>query len=150
MRRRNFILLLGAAATWARSVRAQQHARMRRVGVLMVQAEDDMGGRAEIAAFKQGLAELGWAEGRNLDLEIRWSGADPERTRLLAQELVALNPDLLVGRSTPTTAALKRETGAIPIVFVNVAEPVESGFVQSLARPGRNVTGLANFDASVG
>ena len=87
-------------------------------------------------AFRQGLAELGWIEGRNIDIEFRWPGGDIERVQTFAKELVGLRPDVLIGRSTPTTAALKQETGTIPIIFVNVAEPVEQGFVQSLARPG--------------
>ena len=101
-------------------------------------------------AFHQGLMALGWVEGRNIRIEFRWPGGDVERARAFAKELVGLNPDVLVGRSTPTTAALKQETDSIPIVFVNVAEPVRSGFVENLARPGGNITGFTNFEGSIG
>jgi putative ABC transport system substrate-binding protein len=150
MRRREFITILGAAAVWPLAAHGQRAAGIRRLGVLMVQPEDDAGGRAELASFAQGLAEFGWIEGRNLHIDVRWRGGDAERTGSLAKELVLLNPDLLISRSTPITAALKRETGTIPIVFVNVAEPVASGFVETLARPGGNITGLTNFEASIG
>ena len=101
-------------------------------------------------AFRQGLTELGWIEGRNIDIEFRWPGGDIERAQTFAKELVGLRPDVLIGRSTPTTAALKQETGTIPIIFVSVTEPVEQGFVQSLARPGKNITGFTSFEASIG
>ena len=110
----------------------------------------DAGAQAELATFRQRLAALGWIEGRNIHLEFRWPGGDIALARTFAKELVASNPDLLMGRSTPTTAALKQETSTIPIVFVNVAEPLESGFVQSLARPGGNITGFTNFEGSIG
>ena len=146
MKRREFIALVGGAAAWPLAARAQQPERMRRVGVLMSLPQNDPGGQAEVAAFYQGLAALGWVEGRNIRIEFRWPGGDVERARAFAKELVGLNPDVLVGRSTPTTAALKRETDSIPIVFVNVAEPVGSGFVENLVRPGGNITGFTNFD----
>ena len=149
MKRREFIALVGGAAAWPLAARAQQPERMRRVGVLMSLPQNDPGGQAEVAAFYQGLAALGWVEGRNIRIEFRWPGGD-ERARVFAKELVGLNPDVLVGRSTPTTAALKRETDSIPIVFVNVAEPVGSGFVENLVRPGGNITGFTNFDGSIG
>src|SRR5258708_15885288 len=110
----------------------------------------DRAGGADVAACRQRLTELGWIEGQNIRIEFRWPGADVERARVLAKELVALKPDVLLARSTPPTAALKRETDAIPIVFVNVAEPIESGFVQTLARPGGNITGFTNFESSIG
>ena len=150
MKRREFIALVGGAAAWPLAARAQQPERMRRVGVLMSLPQNDPGGQAEVAAFYQGLAALGWVEGRNIRIEFRWPGGDVERARAFAKELVGLNPDVLVGRSTPTTAALKRETDSIPIVFVNVAEPVGSGFVENLVRPGGNITGFTNFDGSIG
>jgi putative tryptophan/tyrosine transport system substrate-binding protein len=118
--------------------------------VLMNAVKDDPGGPAEVMAFRQGLTELGWIEGRNIDIEFRWPGSDIERAQTFAKELVGLRPDVLIGRSTPTTAALKRETGTIPIIFVSVSEPVEQGFVQSLARPGKNITGFTSFEASIG
>jgi putative tryptophan/tyrosine transport system substrate-binding protein len=99
-------------------------------------------------AFRQRLAEFGWIEGRNID--VRWPGGDIDRVQTLAKELVGLRPDVLIGRSTPTTAALKQETATIPIIFVNVTEPAEQGFVQTLARPGGNITGFTNFEASSG
>ena len=142
MKRSEFITLLGgAAAAWPLAARAQQPERMRRVGVLMSLPQNDPGGQAEVAAFYQGLAALGWVEGRNIRIEFRWPGGDVERARAFAKELVGLNPDVLVGRSTPDS---------IPIVFVNVAEPVGSGFVENLVRPGGNITGFTNFDGSIG
>jgi ABC-type uncharacterized transport system substrate-binding protein len=112
--------------------------------------QDDAGSQAEAAAFRQALSDQGWIEGRNLHIEFRWPGGDIERAQTFAKELVGLRPEVLVARSTPTTAALKRETSTIPIVFVNVAEPVESGFVESLRRPGANITGFSNFEGSIG
>jgi putative ABC transport system substrate-binding protein len=151
MRRREFITLVGgAAAAWPLGTRAQQAGLMGHVGVLMSVVEDDPGGLAEVAALRQGLTELGWVEGRNLHIEFRWPGGDIERAQALASELVRLKPDVLLARSTPTTAALKRETGSIPIVFVNVTEPEQQGFVQSLARPGGNITGFTNFESMIG
>ena len=151
MKRREFITLLGgAAAAWPVAVRSQQPERMRLVGVLMSLPQNDPGGQAEVEAFYQGLAAAGWVEGRNIQIEFRWPGGDVALARTLAKELIELNPDVLVGRSTPTTAALKGVTSSIPIVFVNVAEPIGSGFVESLVRPGGNITGFTNFDGSIG
>jgi putative ABC transport system substrate-binding protein len=112
-------------------------------------AKDDPQGSAELAAFRRGLAELGWIEGRTVGIEVHWSGGD-QPAETLAKELVAGKPDVLLSRSTPTTEALKKETSTVPIVFVNVASPIEQGFVQSLARPGGNITGFTNFEESVG
>jgi putative ABC transport system substrate-binding protein len=150
MRRREFITLLGGAAAWPLTAHAQQAGLMGHVGVLMSAVEGDPGGLAEVAALRQGLTELGWVEGRNLHIEFRWPGGDIERAQALALELVRLKPDVLLARSTPTTAALKRESGSIPIVFVNVTEPEEQGFVQTLARPGGNITGFTNFESMIG
>src|SRR5215470_2078501 len=150
MNRREIIAALGAAAASPFLALAQPSEQMRRVGVLMSLLPDDPVGVADIAAFRRGLADLGWIEGRNIHIEYRWPGGDVERAQVLAKELVALRPDVLLARSTPTTAALKRETDTIPIVFVNVAEPIESGFVQTLGRPGGNITGFTNFEASIG
>jgi ABC-type uncharacterized transport system substrate-binding protein len=151
MRRREFIAGLGSAVV-ARplAARAQQPERLRHVGVLMNVVQEDPGGAADVMAFRQGLAELGWIEGRNIHIEFRWPGGDIDRVQTFAKELVGLRPDVLIGRSTPTTAALKQETATIPIIFVNVPEPVEQGFVQSFARPGGNITGFTNFEASIG
>jgi putative ABC transport system substrate-binding protein len=150
IRRREFLTLVGGAATWPLAARAQQAGVMGHVGVLMSVVEGDPGSLAEVAALRQGLTELGWVEGRNLHIEFRWPGGDIERAQALAMELVRLKPDVLLARSTTTTAALKRESGSIPIVFVNVTEPEEQGFVQSLARPGGNITGFTNFDSMIG
>jgi putative tryptophan/tyrosine transport system substrate-binding protein len=150
MRRREFIAGLGYAAAWPLIARAQQPDRVRHVGVLMNVVQEDPGGSADVMAFRQGLADLGWIEGRNINIAFRWPGGDIERVQTFAKELVGLRPEVLIGRSTPTTAALKQETGTIPIIFVNVPEPVEQGFVQSLARPGGNITGFTNFEASIG
>ena len=148
MRRREFMAGLGSAVALA--ARAQQPDRMRHVGVLMNVVQEDPGGPADVMAFRHGLAELGWIEGRNVHVEFRWPGGDIDRVQTFAKELVGLRPDVLIGRSTPTTAALKQETTTIPIIFVNVPEPAEQGFVQSLARPGGNITGFTNFEASIG
>jgi putative ABC transport system substrate-binding protein len=150
MNRRELITLLGGAVAWPIAARAQQRERIRRIGLLMSLVKEDPGGLAEVGALRQGLAELGWAEGRNLDIELRWAGADLERAQALAKELVELKPEVLLSRSTPTTVALRRESGTIPIVFVNVTEPLKQGFVQELARPGGNITGFTNFDSMIG
>ena len=148
--RREFITLLGgAAAAWPLAVHAQS-STMRRLGVLMPFGADDPLRDAELSELRAGLAELGWVEDRNIHIDVRAPGADLERIQSTATELVALKPDVLLARSTPTTAALKREAGVVPIVFVNLAEPVEQGFVQSLARPGGNITGFTNIESMVG
>jgi putative tryptophan/tyrosine transport system substrate-binding protein len=142
---------LGSAATvWPLAARAQQPNRVRRIGVLMNVAKDDPSGQAEIAAFRQGLAEHGWIEGRTIRIEVRWPGGNIELVEALAKELVGLKPDVLLSRTTPATAALKSGSGVIPTVFVGVVEPVEQGFVQSLARPGGYLTGFTNFEVSTG
>jgi putative tryptophan/tyrosine transport system substrate-binding protein len=148
MKRREFIAGLGGAAAWPLAARAQQDERMRRVGVLMPLHNDDPDGQAEMAALRRGLAERGWIEGRTIDVAVQWAGDDPIEAS--AKELVGAKPDVLLSRSTPTTAALNNERGLIPLVFVNVAEPVEQGLVQSFSQPGRNITGFTNLEASVG
>jgi putative tryptophan/tyrosine transport system substrate-binding protein len=150
MNRREIIAALGATAVSPFSALAQLGEQMHSVGVLMSFLQDDPAGIADVEAFRRRLTELGWVEGRNIRIEFRWPGSDVERARVLAKELVALKPDVLLARSTPTTAALKRETDTIPIVFVNIAEPIDSGFVQTLARPGGNTTGFTNFESSIG
>jgi putative ABC transport system substrate-binding protein len=148
MRRREFIILLGGAAAWPLAARAQQGERVRRIGVLMGYAENDLEGTAFVAAFREGLEKLGWVEDRNTRLDTRWATADDAEARQrFAKELVALQPDLILSNNTPTTAALLQQTRAIPIVFATVSDPVGSGFVASLARPGGNVTG---FQTAVG
>jgi putative tryptophan/tyrosine transport system substrate-binding protein len=146
MKRREFIAGLGAAA-WPLTVRAQQGER--RVGMLMPGDENDML-KSFASAFAQALADLGWTDGRNVRIDPRWTGVDISRIRTLAQELVGLQPDIIVTAGTPVTAALQRETPTIPIVFVNVSDPVASGLVASLDRPSRNITGFATFEASLG
>jgi putative tryptophan/tyrosine transport system substrate-binding protein len=152
MKRREFIAGLGGAAAWPLTARAQQQAlpHQRRLGVLMGALPGDPGGQAEVGAFVKALAELGWVEGRNIAIAYRWSGADIALTEISANELMAFNPDILLARSTPPTIALQRATTTIPIVFVNVAEPISSGIVSNTVRPGGNVTGFTNFEASIG
>jgi len=150
MRRRQFIALLGGAVMWPLAVRAQQSARMRLIGVLMGYAENDRTAQSELAAFWAALAKLGWAEGKNLRIELRWSAGDADRIRALAKELVDLRPDSILGQTTPVTGALARETRSIPIVFVAVSDPIASGFAASLAHPGGNVTGFAENESAMG
>jgi ABC-type uncharacterized transport system substrate-binding protein len=142
--RREFIVTLGGAAVaWSLAVRAQQPARMRRIGVLMGYAESGSSGQALIAAFRDGLQKLGWTEGRNTQIDIRWATpADAESIQRFAKELVALQPDLIVSSTTPITAALLQQTRTIPIIFPALSDPVGSGFVASFSRPGGNVTGF--------
>jgi putative ABC transport system substrate-binding protein len=147
VRRREFIAGLGAAA-WPLAARPQQGDRVRRIGVLMPFQNDDPDGQAEVAALRRGLAERGWIEGRTIDVAVQWVGDDPVEAS--AKELVGAKPDVLLSRSTPTTAALINERGLIPLVFVNVAEPVEQRLVQSFSQPGTNITGFTNLEASAG
>jgi putative ABC transport system substrate-binding protein len=140
--RREFITLLGGAVAWPLAARAQQSGPMRRVGVLMAVPESDSEYQAFLAAFREELQKLGWTEGRNIRIDIRWATSDVESIQLFAKELVALRPDLIISQSTPTTAALLQQTRTLPIVFVNVVDPVGSGFVTGFARPGGNVTGF--------
>jgi putative tryptophan/tyrosine transport system substrate-binding protein len=147
LQRREFITLLGgAAAAWPLAARAQQSERVRRIGVLMGLPANDSGGRSEVAALKQGLEELGWIDGRNLEIRYSWPGGGADLIQAAAKELVGLPCDVIVARSTPVTAAVLKETRTIPIVFVVVVDPVGSGFVQSFARPGGNVTGFQNYE----
>jgi putative ABC transport system substrate-binding protein len=150
MRRREFITLLGgAAAAWPLVARGQQTGGMRRMGLLMGAAEGDAQVVAGLAALTKGLTSLGWVEGRNIQIDVRWGAADLDRMQAAAKELVGLKPDLLFGQTTPAAAALQRETKAIPTVFVVVSDPVGSGFVTSLPRPGGNITGFINIEGSV-
>ena len=147
MRRREFITLVGGAAcAWPLAARAQQGERMRRIGVLTPFAADDPESMARIGTFLQGLGELGWAVGRNLRIDYRWSAGDPDRTRKDATELVALAPDVILSTGTPVTAALQQASLSVPIVFAQVPDPVANGFVMSLARPGGNTTGFTTYD----
>jgi putative ABC transport system substrate-binding protein len=149
MRRRELLTLLGGAAAWPLAAHAQQAGSIRRLGVLTGNTEGDPEAVADLAALMRGLAELGWTDGRNIRTELRWGAADVGRLQTLAKELVARQPDLVISSSTPVTAAMQRETRTIPIVFVAVSDPVGSGFVESLARPGGNITGFINIEGSL-
>ena len=147
--RREFITLLGgAAAAWPVAAGAQQAERMRRIGVLMVIAENDPEAQPRIAAFLAGLQAFGWKDGRNVRIDYRWAADDTDRMRAYATELIDTAPDVIFVSSTPALAALGTRT--IPIIFVGVPDPIGSGFVVSLARPGGNVTGITNFEFSMG
>jgi putative ABC transport system substrate-binding protein len=149
MRRREFITLLGGAvAGWPIAARAQQIDRMRRIGVLVVLAEDDPDTKARLAGLRQGLERLGWSEGRNVRIDYRFDPAGTQ-VQVLAKELVALQPDVVICQASPATSALQRETRTIPIVFVGVADPIGLGFVASLTQPGGNITGFLLFEAGI-
>jgi putative ABC transport system substrate-binding protein len=146
MRRRDFIAALGGAAAWPFVARAQQGDRMRRVGVLMAGDENDPEG---LSGFTQGLAELGWTEGRNMRMDVRWATGSVDRMRMFAKELVGLQPDVILTSNTPVTAALQRETRTIPIVFAAASDPVGDGFVAGLPHPGGNLTGFIFTEAEM-
>ena len=151
MKRREFITLLGgAAAMWPLAARAQQPDRMRVIGVLMAFGESDSAAQSWLAAFRAALAKLGWTEGSNLRIELRWGAGDADRTRTFAKELVDLRPDAIFGQSTPAIGVLARETRTIPIVFAGVTDPIGSGFAANLAHPGGNITGFTVNDPAVG
>ena len=150
MRRRAFISLLGGAVAWPVVTRAQPSERMRRIGVLMFLAEDDPGAKTRIAAFIEGLQQLGWTIGRNVQIDIRWGAADAVRSRKYAAELAATAPDVIFATASETTAALRETTRTLPIVFVGVTDPVGAGYVASLARPGGNATGFAFVEYGTG
>ena len=147
MRRREFLGVLGgAAAAWPLVARAQQSERMRRIGVLLPGAADDPEYQARLAAFQQGLAQLGWTDGRNVRIDMRWGAGDAKLIRRYAAELLALAPDVILATGGSTLERLQPATHTVPIVFVNVADPVGAGFVDSLARPGGNVTGFTPYE----
>ena len=151
MKRRKFLSLISSAVvTWPLAAREQQPDRMRRVGVMIVNGESDPEGQARAAAFRRGLQERGWTEGRNLRIDYRWGAGEPARARAFASEFVALAPDVIVANGTPGLAALHQATSSIPIVLVLVVDPVGAGFVQSLARPGGNITGFSSFEPEIG
>jgi putative ABC transport system substrate-binding protein len=149
MRRREFITFLSSAAAWPFTARAQQPERMRRVGVLMGFAESDREGQAFVAAFREGLQKLGWAEGGNIRIDYRWTALNAELIQRYAKELVALQPDIILTQSTPATAELLQQTRTIPIVFALVADPIGSGFVVSFPQPGGNITGFVTMEPTV-
>ena len=151
MKRRDFIKVIGSGAiAWPLAVRAQQPERMRRIGVLMGYPEGDKQAQAGANALSKGLQNLGWIEGRNIQFDYRWPGPDAEKARTFAKELTAMSADVIVSSTNQVTAILQQETRTIPIVFAFVGDPVGSGFVQSLSRPGGNLTGFANFENSIG
>jgi ABC-type uncharacterized transport system substrate-binding protein len=151
MRRRELIALLGGAvAAWPIAARAQQGQPMRRIGVLMAFNETDSRAKGWLSRFASGLSQLGWTNGSNLRIDVRWAGDDVKQMQLFAKELVGIKPDVILAFGTPVTAALQRETRTIPIVFAIVSDPVGEGFVASLSHPGGNITGFHNSEASIG
>jgi putative ABC transport system substrate-binding protein len=150
MNRREFIAGLGSVAGWPIAAWAQQADRVRRVGVLLNFDENDSEARAHLSTFTEGLAELGWTDGRNLRMDVRWGAGNVDRMRMFAKELVDLQPDVILSEGTPTTAALQRETRTVPIVFAAVSDQVGEGFVASLSRPGGNLTGFNWVEAGMG
>ena len=150
MKRREFITLLGgAAAAWPLAARAQQAERVRRIGVLMNFSADDAEGQARLAAVRQGLQQAGWSVGGNIRIDYRWAADDAELFRKYAAELVALAPDVILASGNPSVAALQQATRSVPIVFAPIGDAVASGFVESLARPGGNITGFSAFEYSL-
>jgi putative ABC transport system substrate-binding protein len=150
MQRRDFVKLLGGVtASWPLAARAQQLDGVRRIGVLMGWAESDPDAQSALTAFFRGLQQLGWVEGRNLRIDRRWTAGDREQMRIFAKDLIELQPDIILANTTPATAALHKETKAIPIVFVIVSDPVGAGFVASLPQPGGNITGFINVETSM-
>src|SRR6266542_3297348 len=150
LKRREFITLLGGAAAWPLSARAQQGERMRRVGVLLPAAADDAEFQAWVGAFLQGLGQLGWTIGRNVRIDIRWATANADGIRRHAAELAALAPDVILAHGASTVGPLLQATRTVPIVFPAAVDPVAAGFVDSLARPGGNVTGFMTVEYSMG
>jgi putative ABC transport system substrate-binding protein len=149
LNRRAFVMLLGGAAAWPLAARAQRPERSRRIGVLMNLASDDAEGQARLAAFHQGLQQLGWTVGRNVQIDYRWGAGDADRIRRFAAELIGLAPDVILSAGSPSVAALQQATRTVPIVFVTVVDPVSSGFVDTLARPGGNITGFSLYEYSI-
>jgi putative ABC transport system substrate-binding protein len=150
MRRREFIAALGGAAAWPVVLRAQQTERVRQIGVLMALAQNDPLQESYLEPLRKGLRAAGWAEGKNIHVEYRWAGDNLHQLEVLAKEIVATRPDVILAHTSPALAALMKETTSVPIVFLTVTEPVAQGFVKSLARPGGNVTGFTNFESSMG
>jgi ABC-type uncharacterized transport system substrate-binding protein len=149
LKRREFITLISGVAAWPLAARAQQAAGLRRVGVLVPFAESDLQGQARVTAFRQRMSQFGWAEGRNIQFDYRWSGGEADRARGYAAELVALAPAAIVANGTPLVVALQRETRTVPIVFTGVSDPIDAGFIESLARPGGNITGFTTFEYAI-
>ena len=150
MRRREFITLVGGAAAWPIAAQAQQRERMRRIAMLLPLVADDPELQARMAAFLQGLQQLGWTVGRNVQIDIRWTGANDAAIRKHAAELAALAPDVIVANGSVAVGPLLQATRTVPIVFATVPDPVGAGFVESLSRPGGNATGFINFEYALG
>jgi putative ABC transport system substrate-binding protein len=150
VKRRQFITLVGGAAAWPITVRAQQAGSLRRVGVLMNSDESDPEAKSYLDAFVQGLRKLGWIEGQNLHIDLRWNAGDAERSRTFATELLRLSPDVILSSTTPNLTALLRQGPAMPIVFMQISDPLAQGFVTNLAHPGGNITGFAMYEFSIG
>src|SRR5262245_32940555 len=144
--RREFIAVLGSTAAFSLAARARQGERVRRIAVLMAMAANDPEAQARLAAFMQGLQKLGWAVGRNIQVDYRWGGSNADALRRYSEELVALVPDVILAHSSAAVGPLLQASRTIPIVFTIVADPVGAGYVQSLARPGGNITGVTNFE----
>jgi len=150
MKRREFITLIGGAgAAWPLAARAQQGEQMRRLGVLSNIGESDMEAQSMAAALHRGLRGLGWVNGRNLQVDHRWGAGNPERISAFAKELIALKPEVIVAHTTPSVIALSRETNTVPLVFVQVSDPIGTGFITNMAHPGGNITGFTNFESSM-
>lgn len=149
MQRRQFMAIVIGAAVWPLAVHAQRSDHVARIGALMSFAESDPEGQARFAAFRESLRRLGWIDGRNMKIQSRWTPGDHESIERFAAELVALQLDVILSATTPTTMALRQQTSTIPIVFANVSDPVGSGFVDGLSRPGRNITGFINLESSI-
>jgi putative tryptophan/tyrosine transport system substrate-binding protein len=150
MRRRDFITVIaGGAAAWPLATNAQQGEAMRRVGMLLPYREGDAEGQAVVAAFQQGLQDLGWTVGRNIRFDVRWAAGDPDKARTFAKELIGMTPDVLVPSSNLVTTIVQQETHTIPTVFVLVGDPVGSGYVASMAQPGGNITGFAVLENAI-
>jgi putative tryptophan/tyrosine transport system substrate-binding protein len=147
--RRDFVTFLGATAAWPLAARAQQGERVRRIGVLTADTEDDPQTKARLAAFRQGLERLGWSEGRNVRIDYRFAADHPDRYQPLAKELVSLQPDVLFAYTTPIAVTFAQESRSIPIVFAGVSDPIGSGLVASLSRPGGNITGLLLYEEGI-
>jgi putative tryptophan/tyrosine transport system substrate-binding protein len=150
MKRREFITLIAGTTALPLAARGQQAGPVRRIGILMGGAESDQEGQSSVAAFREGLQKLGWIEGRNSEINIRWAAADVELMKRCAKELVALQPDLILTSTTPAAAAMLQQTRTIPVIFVLVADPIGSGFVASLPQPGGNATGFTPIVRSLG
>ena len=148
-RRREFITFLGGAAVWPLAARAQLADQVWRIGVLSNIGESDPEAQSMATALHEGLRELGWVNGRNLQVDHRWAAGNPERAATFAKELVALKPEVIVAHTTPSVIALRKQTGIIPIVFVQISDPIGAGFITNLARPGGNITGFTNFESAM-